>query len=312
MRNTAIAAGAGLLSFVFLALVATGPGGVLFGPLAPLPLFAVGLSLGLRPLAVAGAAFALPALALGGIPAALGGLVVLLGPVGVLVRQALLSRPGPDGGMEWYPPGLLVAWLTLIGLAIVALSLGVLWVTGDGGLHSRLSQEMQAALAQVLPELPADQVQDLAGQLAPFAIGLSAVSWLLVLAADGALAQALVSRLGAALRPAPQMAELELPRWMSPVLAVSLVAAYLAPGDFGFAARNFAMVLLLPFFFAGLAVVHAFARHRAARGILLAVFYGAIVLFTWLAVLVTGLGLLDQLAGLRRRFAAGGQGREDE
>src|SRR5437879_140450 len=37
-------------------------------------------------------------------------------PVAVLVRQALLARPGSDGAVVWYPPGLLTAWLT--GLAL--------------------------------------------------------------------------------------------------------------------------------------------------------------------------------------------------
>jgi hypothetical protein len=197
-------------------------------------------------------------------------------------------------------------------LALVTLTLIVVSAIGEGTLDARLTAELHAALTQMLPEAPAQDIETLAQGIAPYAIGLSTLSWLLVLAVNGALAQGLVGRMGRGRRPAPQMAELELPRWMAPALAVGLAAAYLAPGDLGFAAQNLAMVLLLPFFFAGLAVVHAFVRHRAARGVLLAVFYGAIVLFTWLAVLVTGLGLLDQLAGLRRRFIAGGRDREDE
>jgi hypothetical protein len=312
MRDILIAAGAGLLSFVFLGLVAVGPGGALFGALSPLPLFAVGLTLGVTPTMIAGATLMVVAAGFGGAAAAMGALAVLAGPVLLLVRQALLSRPAADGATEWYPPGLLVAWLTLIGLGLVALTLIVVSTIGEGALVTRLTAELIEALKQMLPDTPTEKIETFAQGLAPYAIGFSTLSWLLVLAMNGALAQGLVGRMGKARRPAPDIAELELPRWIAAALAIGLVGAYFAPGDLGFAAQNFATVLLLPFFFAGLAVVHALVRKRAARGILLAVFYGAIVLFTWLVIPVTGLGLLDQLVGLRRRFIAGPHDREDE
>jgi hypothetical protein len=52
-------------------------------------------------------------------------------PVVLLVRRALLARPNAGGGVDWYPPGLLTAWLTGLGLAVIAAVVLVL-----GGLVS--------------------------------------------------------------------------------------------------------------------------------------------------------------------------------
>src|SRR5581483_10513795 len=49
-------------------------------------------------------------------------------PVVILVRQALLARRQDDGTLQWYPPGLLAAWLTGMAMAGInaALAQGLL------------------------------------------------------------------------------------------------------------------------------------------------------------------------------------------
>ena len=53
-------------------------------------------------------------------------------------------------------------------------------------------------------------------------------------------------------------------------------------------------------------------RRAKARVALLVAFYIVLVLFSWLALLVVGLGLIDQWAGFRQRLhAPGGKQEED-
>ena len=75
-------------------------------------------------------------------------------------------------------------------------------------------------------------------------------------------------------------------------------------------ALNAAIVLLVPFFFAGLAVVHAFAGGRQARTLLLMVFYFFLLVSGWPIAMVVGLGVIEQWAGLRRRFSRTGPDQE--
>src|SRR5687768_18449482 len=96
---------------LYLAALAL-PGGVLLASLTQAPLFIAGLTLGLPAALAASATSALVVSApTGPIGALLHGLVNAV-PVLVLVQRALLSRRAADGSLEWYPPGLIVSWLT--------------------------------------------------------------------------------------------------------------------------------------------------------------------------------------------------------
>jgi hypothetical protein len=101
------------------------------------------------------------------------------------------------------------------------------------------------------------------------------------------------------------MADLALP----PALPMALVAAALAwaiaDGALGFIGRNAAVILLVPFLFLGLAVVHAFARASRFRSWLLVSAYGSMLVLGWPVLLVAILGLFEQGLGLRRRIAGG-------
>ena len=61
-------------------------------------------------------------------------------------------------------------------------------------------------------------------------------------------------------------------------------------------------VLCLPFFFLGLAVVHAFARRRALRWPILFGIYGLVIVFGWPAAALVVLGFVEQWAGIRQRL----------
>ena len=63
------------------------------------------------------------------------------------------------------------------------------------------------------------------------------------------------------------------------------------------------MILLVPFFYLGLAVVHTFARDSRYRGWMLIATYGSMLILGWPVVLVAMLGLFEQGLGLRRRIA---------
>lgn len=302
-----VALGAGVLS----ALPLAAPGGLLFVFLSPLPLFLVGLSQGLRGAVIA-------ALAACGVTALLAGLlgtlsiaVVLAGPAVLLVRQALLNRQAPDGSPEWYPPGLLVMWLTGIGVVWLLLSV-VLLGSGPQGIEAMLRADFNEALTIMVPEMEEEARTQMTDVAVPFALGAGPLVWLGVLAVNGILAQGALLRLGRALRPAPDIKQLELPRWLDVVVAVVLAVALLASGDVGYVAQNLLIMLLLPYLFAGLAVAHRWiGRTGAAAPLLLVPFY-LLLLLGWAAPLVVGMGLIDQVVGHHLRKSAGGPDQEEE
>ncbi|MDM7946868.1 MAG: DUF2232 domain-containing protein [Oceanibaculum nanhaiense] len=315
------AGAAGLTSAaLYLSVVLGSPGAFLLAYLAPLPLFLAGLALGLSALMAAGiAACVIVALASGSVIAAGLYLGIEVLPIAVLVRQALLSRPvvggvadgAGAGALEWYPVGRLTALLVAMAAAVLV----VIWLVfagSEGGLEGTVQMFLNAGLQGMLQAggAEAEEMTPAIALMAALFPGIAAASWVVMIAVNGALAQGLASRFGRNLRPSPDMATLELPRVLLGALVVAAVVGLVAPDGLGYIGRNLLVVLGMAYLFAGLAVVHGFILRLTARQVLLVVVYVTMVLFGWPVLLVMLLGILDQLFGLRRRFAGPTQGEE--
>lgn len=300
MARFAIAALCGALgACLYLSVLTGSPGALILVYLAQLPLFAAGLWLGAGASAVAGLTASAVLLAASDIATAalFAGLYAV--PVVLLVRQALLARGGPEGAVEWYPPGLLTAWLTGLGLA--ALLAATACFGGPEGLRSLLRAALTPALDRLVDQ-GAGSRDALAELLALIIPGVVAASWMAMTASNAALAQGILARFGASWRPSPDLAALTLPRWLLALLAFAAAAT-----AFGGGARvigvNVMIVLAVPFCLAGLGVLHALVRRLARPAVPLVVFYVLAGLFGWPLLAAALLGLLDAPLGLRRRFA---------
>lgn len=335
------AVAAGLCSALPLLLGVFAPGGMLLVILTPLPLFLAGLAQGVGGAIIAGVTASAIIGVLGGLVMAAMTAIILAAPVAVLVRQALLSRAlgagaaggttsggpvgdaagsGPSGvsgggsatgtARDWYPAGLLVTWLTVIGLAWLAVAFVVQGTSG--GIEAGVREDLLHSLQMLLPEAQPDDLAQVAEAVAPFAVGSGMLGWLLLLAVNGVLAQGLLTRFGRNLRPAPDIATLTLPTWLAPALGLAVAAALLGSQDLAYIGRNVALVLVLPFFFAGLGTIHALTRGLKGRAAILVTLYIVLIFFSvWPAVLVAGLGLVEPWLGLRRRFTSA-PGQEEE
>jgi hypothetical protein len=263
--------------------------------LAPLPLFASGLSAGALSCLAAGLTGAVVVtVTMGSVDGACY-LAAAVVPSAVLARQAVRHAQNAGTGRTWYSGGNLLLWLA--GLGIV----GVLAMVGYFGLfRSGLASEI--ALWSGLPEPAAA----MAARIAP---GLAVALWMAAITADGVLAEWVVTRLGAAIRPPVDITRLSLPLWVGPILMVAgLTGAILRHGTVGIICLNSAIVLLVPFAFLGLAMIHALAGKRPGGPIWIAAAYvvllGSPALLGWRALLIftlmlAGLGSVDQLLDFR-------------
>jgi hypothetical protein len=105
------------------------------------------------------------------------------------------------------------------------------------------------------------------------------------------------------------LANLVLPDWMSWFIVAAASVALLGQGELEFFGRNLALILAVPFFFLGLAVVHNLACHVVFPRILLTAFYMALLLSGWIAMMVIATGIAEQWFGLRRYIENPGKGR---
>lgn len=267
--------------------------------LTQLPLFAAGLWLGTGASASAGFVAALILAGAGNLLAAALFAALNVVPVVLLVRQSLLARTGPGNAVEWYPPGLMTAWLTSLGL--VAAAVTFVFFGGPQAMQAALREALAAALDRRLGEITPELDQFLA-VVAFILPGIVATSWMVMTASNGSLAQGLLARFRVSWRPSPDLAALGLPMWI-PVLLAFASGATLLGGTARFIGVNVLIVLAVPFCLAGLAVLHTVARRFPRPAVTLVTFYLLAGVLGWPLVLIALLGLLDSPLGLRRRFA---------
>ncbi len=308
-RGTAIALALGALSGACLLSLASGSlGALILVYMSPLPLFLTGLAFGM-PKAIAAIAAGIAVSLIYGVAAMVPYAAMVAIPAAILTRQALLSRATPDGLVEWYPPGLLLIWLTAIaGAGFLLASLGASLSGISGGLPGVFEPRLAAILRHFNTHELGGSPDQLAKRLSTIMPAVIAVMWTLLTAINGILAQGLAVRLQRNLRPSPRIEAIELPRRIFYAMGIATIGAFL-PGEVGYIGGTLAVILSVPFFFQGLSVVHTMARRSKMPGLVLGGFYVFLLLSGGqiLAVLITAVGLIEQWAGFRRMMSGHGK-----
>lgn len=314
-KDMLIAVSAGALSaFASLAFMSGMPGALLAVYLAPLPMLLVGLDHGPRTAIIAGASGVIVTGFSGG--AVSGGMFAIIHalPVWIIVRQALLKRTAEDGKTEeWYPAGYILSILSVFGAGM--LFTAMVWSLGEeGGLQGRIESYLDMIFTFMMPTVDEIARGELVQAMSPLFPGYLGTSWVVMAAVNATIALAILTRVQRIERPKTKLADLVLPDWSSWFLIVSAGVALLGQGELEYFGRNLALILAVPFFFLGLAVVHSVARQVTFPGMLLAAFYIVLFLSGWIAMVVIAAGLVEQWVGLRQRFITPGpgQGTDDE
>lgn len=275
---------------------------VLISYFVQLPMMLAGLTMGLAAALIAAAtAIALNIVIAGVIPALIFGLAFAL-PSLLVVRQALLSRSDQTTGIVWYPPGLILAQLTV--LAVGGLALAFLAFMGqEGGLLGAIETMLVEAFGQLSTATggPSPDISNLQAN-AVFVPAVIACSWLIMAVVNAVLAQSIAVRTGWNRRPSPELASLELPFWLWPMMGIAVFLALLGSTGLGLFGRSALIVLIVPFGFLGLAVIHKYAGRWTYRQLGLAAVYAAIVIFNWPILAVIALGMVEDWAHLRRHM----------
>lgn len=302
-KEMLIAAGGGALSaFASLAFMSGMPGALLAVYFAPLPMLLVGLDHGPKATVIAGAAGAIVASVAGSPLSGVLFAVIHALPVWVIVRQALLKRLGEDGKTEeWYPSGYILSILSVLGAGMLFAAM-IMSLGEEEGLKGLVESYLDLVFSYMMPTVDEAARGDLVQAMSPLFPGYLGTSWVVMAAVNASIAMAILTRVQRIDRPKTNLADLVMPDWMSWFLVGAAVVALLGSGDLEFLGRNLALILAVPFFFLGLAVVHNLARHVTFPGMLLTAFYIVLFLSGWISMVVIAAGVMEQWVGIRRRF----------
>jgi hypothetical protein len=296
--------------------------------MAPLPMLMAGLALGPRAATIA-VLTGVATMGFAGGTALAGLFAVVHGvPTWAVVRLALSPRIGGGGAGgtatakggtaadAWMAPGWIVGALAVFAAGLVAL---VAIAVSNVGLSEFVAQYLEQAMralgpgakstggGELAPLFGMEPIspEQFARATTPLFPGTAATSWVVMVTVNAVVAQGLLVRIGHNRRPSPSYVGLDLPMWMSWPLVGAALMALVGPGQWEYVGRNLAMVLALPYFFLGLAVVHTAARRVSATTLLLVAFYLVMVMSIWAALVVVGIGIVEQWFGLRGRFGPG-------
>ena len=311
-KDILIAIGAGSLSAVAALTFQSGaPGGLLFAYFAPLPLMLIGLSLGAVTGTISVIAGVVTAALLGGLMASALFAVLHAFPAWFVARQALLKQTPAGGKEQWYPIGDALSLLALMAAFMFTMVAFAEWQSAES-IQLALSKRLDSSLGFWFPALPDVQRAAFVKLFTAILPALIAASWLFMTVVNGILAEAVLVKIDKNIRPRPTYSSLSLPEWHSWAIVGVACLALLGSGRVEYMGHTLVIILAVPFFFVGLAVVHKLARHVAFPGLLITAVYFSIFLSLWAAFVVAVIGVTEQWFGLRQRLPAQGPNQENE
>ncbi|MBS0271732.1 MAG: DUF2232 domain-containing protein [Proteobacteria bacterium] len=265
------------------------PGLIFISYLATLPLFLVGLGLGLRSLYGASLIATLLIILLEG--PLLGGEFFIFSALGstFLINRALLNRKKASGQIDWYPASLLLRDITLAAGLVMVIALGVyLYFTQGGDAHALIKSFLKA----FDPQNHLKDAESLLNTIFPFLPGFFSFSWTLMMLINAALAQGLLIRFNHNLRPSPSLVGLKTPKSFLLLLFLSLLLSMIGIGSLALLGKNAVLILLVPFFLVGLGVIHEWIHKMPFVTAGLTLFYALMFLFIWPIFGVILIGIL--------------------
>lgn len=268
--------GGALSAFLFLSVTFIPNFGMaLLSSLAPIPLFMVGLALGRRPAIVASLITCTLIFLMTHPIHGLSYTLLYALPILALTDRSLLNRK-VGKNTHWYPAGRLALWL--VGMTVAIVFVAVLMIAP----YSDPTQMMESIqqLGSILGPQP-DEALEALSKVLPYFPAFFGFSWCFSMIINAALAQGILVGFKANLRPSPSLTNIQFPRWLLAITAMSFALALFDLSTVTQLARNLFPILLIPFILAGTGYVHTRIKQLPSPQFFFILFYLALIFFPW-------------------------------
>jgi hypothetical protein len=294
---------AGLLSSaLFLVIYATGLGFIfMFTP--TLPIFYVGLHHGV--LTAARASLIAAALTFLGISLSSAVIfAILLGlPACYMTRYALKHTVSAQGTIRWYPIGMIIVNLSFYAVLFIGL-MTAYYHSAPGGLQALIAQHVSGSIKELQAEY-GEAMGLIAREWAFLIFPVTIWLWALCLYGHAWIATRMLQKAGKAKRPDFAVTPFYMPGWVLYLLGVSALASLIGSDSMKFFGKSSLIVLMLPYFFQGMALMHANSLNWPNRRFFLFIVYFLIIAQVWPALGLSALGIWEQLKTLNKHLPRG-------
>lgn len=306
LGNIIVSLAAGMISAVVL--IAATQGSILslfaFVFLAPLPVIIVGFGWGWRSALFAAIVSAVAMTLFVTLNAGVSHLIAVGLPMAMCSYLLMLNRAtneyNADGSpaIEWYPPGRVLAALTLMAGSLAAILL--FSIAGNESQLEIATREYTEQLELKLPdEMTAD---DFAKLMARGLTPVAATFWIIIACFNLWLGAWVTQVSGRLARPWPDLSLMMLPN-ATPLALMFTVGFTFLPGYPGLIALGFASAILFAYIIVGLAIIHNITRGLGARPFILFMVYAGLLLFNpFSSIIVAMIAIGEPISPIRRRF----------
>jgi uncharacterized protein YybS (DUF2232 family) len=223
----------------------------------------------------------------------------------VVVCMLALRYRVVNGQIFWYPESRLMTAITLypcaIFIGLVALTSG--HPGGLLGLTQQAFAQFSTEAAQHLGEDQADMFQTFIDQAAHVAPAMLSFAWIFVTLISLLGAQHILRKQKWTLREEFNIKNLHMPTYLIYAIVVTGLLGVFGATSFAYVGRNLSMVLGLPAFFVGLAVLHAFTASIKYGMAILIIVYTVLSILPFMALPIAAFGLADPWVDFRKRIA---------
>lgn len=286
---------AGALAAALFYAVAAGGLGFIFMMLPGLPIFYVGFAAGAQAMVIASVTATMLIGMIAALPGAAFFAIFSAAPAFMIVRRAILCKRSEAGAQQWFPLGLAFVELSVL-LVAFAVSL-CFYYASLGGIDALVQRSVSENMQEIDPNMQ-QLLLNLSSSLTLVVISASLWIWLLLVYVNGWLAHRFARTRGHALRPDFALAPFDMPQWMLGALTLSGITSIVGSETFSFAGKISLLLLLFPYFFSGIALIHEKAAQWPSKGIILFVIYFFLLAQAWPALLIAGFGVWHQLKNL--------------
>ena len=199
----------------------------------------------------------------------------------------------------WYPVGLVIAYLAIYACVMLTIATISMSMFSDTTLPSYIATNINEQIQELEKEYSV--VLETSSQSIAFMLcGFFAWFWVVALWFHAYLSvyllllRQIIVRPNLAIMPAP------MPNWLLTLLAICTLASIIGGESISFLGKSCAIILLLPYFFQGLAWLQIFTHKWANQSLFMFVIYFSIGLLFWPAIILAGLGLYQHVKMLSR------------
>lgn len=204
----------------------------------------------------------------------------------------------------WYPIGLITINLAIYGNIILAITTAIL-ATQETTMPQQLTQMINSEITTLSKNYDIElkvSAENIAFMLCGFLVWL----WSLLIIASAWIANKILTKTNLAKRPNLTITPFPMPHWMLTIITIWALASLIGGESMSFLGKASVIIMLLPYFYQGMALLHLGIRNWPNRQAFLIIFYITVAIFWWPAMVMAGVGLWNHIKIFNKHLSSGG------